>query len=510
MRFVKWLAGLLCIGLLCVLLSASGENYVLLSTGWTRTDVTDIRAVLEPDELYLLDRFPHLKSLDMSGSTHYEELIAWEQAHPGIRLRYTVELPDGAVLENTAEELDLSQLPTELAEETLPMLDWLPQLQRVDLGDLSRGLTPEQALAYRAAYPEIAFTYRFKLFGQSLSDASTTLDLSRRGHGDVRELIRYLPLMDQLKTIDLGSDETEGRFDWADIAAIEAAYPEAEYQYDFTLFDKPFSLTDTTMDLSHIHMYDGGAAVREVIACMPRLTYLDMDSCRVSNEDMAAIRDAFPQVKVVWRVWFGDNYSVRTDVERILASKPTMGGNVDNGDVDDLKYCTDVKYLDLGHNEYVGDISFVSYMPNLEVAVLAMNCWSDASPLADCPHLEYLEIQTTNLSDLTPLSGLKELKHLNICYLFNLTDISPLYELTQLERLWIGCLSPVPEEQVAHMQEIAPDCVINTTTYDPTEGGWRFDSTTESGLAPRYELLREQFGGYSILQYSFIWNDPLS
>ena len=61
------------------------------------------------------------------------------------------------------------------------------------------------------------------------------------------------------------------------------------------------------------------------------------------------------------------------------------------------------------------------------------------------------------------------------------------------------------------MQECAPDCVINTSTYDPTDGGWRFigtDTTTGAPIrAPRYDLLVEQFG-YDINDYSFFWRDP--
>ena len=79
-----------------------------------------------------------------------------------------------------------------------------------------------------------------------------------------------------------------------------------------------------------------------------------------------------------------------------------------------LKYCTDVKYLDLGHNEILTDISFVRGMPDLEVAIFAINNISDAGPLADCTKLEYLEINSTNITDLTPLSNLTGLHHLNI------------------------------------------------------------------------------------------------
>ena len=176
---------------------------------------------------------------------------------------------------------------------------------------------------------------------------------------------------------------------------------------------------------------------------------------------------------------------MRTDETRILASIRDI--NLNGAAVECLKYCTEVRYLDLGHN-IINDISFVEYMPDLEVAILAINYWTDATPLASCPKLEYLEIFNTNCSDLTPLAGLTNLKHLNICWLKNLSDITPLYGLTQLERLWIGSseYNQVPRAQLEEIRKRLPDTVINTTTENPTLEGWRED--------PRYELLVEQMG----------------
>jgi hypothetical protein len=240
---------------------------------------------------------------------------------------------------------------------------------------------------------------------------------------------------------------------------------------------------------------------------MVNLKTLDMDGCGVSNEAMAALRDSLPAVEVIWRVNFGRHYSVRTNVEMILASAPQKAGNLIHNNVYDLRYCTRVKYLDLGHNEHLDTIEFCRYMPDLEVAILAMNVVEDFSPLAECPKLEYLELFHTRLHDLRPLAGLKNLKYLNIAYDFAIRDISPLYELTQLERLWFGRHVPVSPEQIEEMQRCAPNCVINTSANDPTEEGWR-DHTAPDGTPGRYSILREQFGYYTDNAFSFSWNDP--
>lgn len=350
------------------------------------------------------------------------------------------------------------------------------------------------------------------------SDTTTALDLSGRGRDAVLSAVDSLGQFPALDRIVLGS-EGDG-LSWDDIARVHAAAPNAALDYAFTLYGTAQNLANETLNLSHVPVGDRGAAVTAVLPYMTRCTYLDMDSCGVSHEDMYAIRQAFPGVNVVWRVNF-KGYSVRTDAKRILASKPSIAGELHDEDVVVLKYCDGCKYLDLGHNESLTNIEFVRGMPNLEVAIIAMNPIQSLEPLAGCTHLEYLETQTTSITDLSPLANLKELRHLNICKLPNLYDISPLFNLPDLMRLWIGCITPIPAEQVAQMQQIAPACEIDTSVVDPTTGTWRImgyirvslplhsDLDFEQEvLAPRYYMLQEQFG-YKDSDFSFAGNDPL-
>lgn len=346
--------------------------------------------------------------------------------------------------------------------------------------------------------------------GETVENNALSLDLSALKRSELDEAISCLKCLPMLIRADLGSERAD--FDLEDAAELQQALPDISFDFGFTLYGQSVNLSDSEINLSHISITDEGAAVREAMGYMPRLKYVDMDSCGLSNETMESIRDAFPDIKVVWRIWFSDAYSVRTDVERILASKPSVGGELNGEICKVLKYCTDVRYIDLGHAPDLDNIDFVTYMPNLEVAIIAMNAYTDVTPFASCPHLEYLEIQTNSISDLSPLSGLTELRHLNICNTL-VTDISPLYGMTKLERLWIGALVHVPDEQIQHMQECAPNCLINTTVSDPTESAWRIIGYNDQNYVytyhPRYMLLREQFGGYTDDAYSFSWNDPL-
>ena len=544
------------------------EDAVTLSSGDVPLTAETLEAVVVPSDLPLLDSLTALKSADFSGSTCYSEIFAWAQAHPGVSVRYTVTLPDGQTVSSDAESLDLSGMNPADAAAAAELLRYLPNLTAVNLGSAQSGsmISTEDLAAIADACPSAVLNYSLSFKGQSLPLDSTELDFSGITPADVAEAASVLRCMNQVSLVHLGS--ADSGLTLGDIAQLHDAAPDAALDYPVSVWGVDFNLADTDLSFSHIKMNDEGAAVKQVLPYMANLKTLDMDSCDVSNEAMAGIREENPGVDVIWRVWFA-GYSVRTDVERILASSKERGGTVTDDAARCLQYCNHVKYLDLGHNQELTDISFVRGMPDLEVAIFAINDISDASPLADCPKLEYLEINSTNITDLTPLQNLTGLHHLNIGRCVSngendgsdekrprVTDISPLFGMTELERLYIGSLtSPgIPKEQLDTMAEamgvekdasgnftkddegnycdskVSPEGLpykyirINTSSGDPSQGAWRtagyrpdwvWQQWLETGsfndpLNERYKLLREQFGYDTADQsYSLPQNDPL-
>lgn len=504
----------LCLCLLLLLAAAlvgCGQEKVEMSGSSYAADTTELALVLTENELSLLDEFPQLQTLDLSGSTCYAAILDWAQAHPQVDVRYTVALPGGITAANDAASLDLSALDAQQLQEALALLPYLPQLQSLQLGPQD---SPDAVNAAAALLPTLDLQYTPLYQGRELDLGQTSLDLSQADADAANALARWMHQMTALQTVELGEGDGEhSRIPWETIAAMEAACPQAAFHYSFSLYGKTVDLNDELLDLNHIRIEDQGALVKSITACMPHLNYLDMDFCGVDDEYMADIRDSLPNAEVVWRIWFGAGYTVRTDVERILASNPGIGGQLTYENTRSLKYCNKVKYLDLGHNRKLTTIDFCAYMPDLEVLVAAISAWSDAGPLANCPKLEYAELQTCGLSDLRPLANLQNLRHLNICHDFAIQDISPLYNLSNLERLWIGLYTPVPPEQVAEMREHAPNCIINTKDMDPTREEWRWSGEWENGaLKPsdRYELLREQMDyDHAPYSYCYIRNDAL-
>ncbi len=346
--------------------------------------------------------------------------------------------------------------------------------------------------------------------GTEAYEDAEALELSGIGHADVEQTIALLREMPGLKRVDLGEKGEDERLSFADVHAMQEALPMVDFDYRFRLWGKDFSTLDTAMELDHIKMNDEGAAVREALPCMTKCGFLNMDFCGVSSEAMAAIRDEYPQMEVIWRIWFGNDCSIRTDAERILASN--LNHHLTDANTKDLKYATKIKYIDIGHNTALTDLSFLSYMPELEVAVIAISPWRDLSPLASCKKLEFLEVSEFFLNygevmDLAPLGELTNLKHLNICKMYHVKNWEALKNLTGLERLWIGAFNDIPPEGIEQLREALPDTEINTTERTGSLGSWR--ENPDGTPHPRYVLLCEQFDyahyPYSCSTYT---NDP--
>ena len=517
------------------LLGALGGNRISFENGAAKADEEHLTMVLQPGETALLDSFENLRSVDLSGSTNYDEIDAWAAAHPGVSVKYTIQLPNGQSVDNSSSQVSLSGLRHEDVGSALDLLKHLPNLAAVSLGssgDSASPITREDLASIQAFVPGGQVDYSVRFLGKDYSITDSAADLSGLTSAQIPEAVAALGFLPSLTDLTIGSNATEnGELSWEDIGTLADAFPAAGLHYEFTvcgnnasmsdtslnltamtsadvdkvcnvlkgmkqlqtidlgdessglssadilrigectdaainysfsLYGKALNLSDEVWDFNHIEMADNGESVRAWAKLATSLRVLDMDSCGVDNAHMAVIRDENPDCEVIWRVWFGSNYSVRTNVTKILASKPSKGGALGDSVGEQLKYCTKVRYLDLGHNDGLGNFSFVENMPDLEIAVISMSCINDLTPFSKCPNLLYLEAGNTRISDLSPLAACTKLAHLNVGTCQGVSDISPIYDLP-LKRLWLGVVDPVPSDQVAKMRELHPGCIVNTT-----------------------------------------------
>lgn len=449
-----------------------------------------LTAVLTAAELKALDSsYPYLKTLDLSGSDCYDAILEYIASHPNVQVSYTVTIFGGTepvIISNSADSVTLSDSSYIL--ELAARSECLPALKTIILENSDTSADLIQAL--KEAYPDASVGYSVQLPGQTVSSDTTSLDLSGLRSDQVDEAAAALVNLPDLETIQLSDTMAI-----SDVAKLAQACPGAAFDYNFELFGQQVSASAERLEYVEAEIGNEGIdQIREVLPFMTKLAYLKLDMCGIDYEVLAQLRDDFPNIKVVWRVFFsGDGYNCLTDTEKIWAT-----GSVTDGFTGPLKYCTDVVYLDMGHN-CITNIDFVNYMPKLQVAVFSISWVEDISPLANCPDLEYLEIFSSRVTDISPLANCTNLQHLNMGNLPDMRDITPLYGLTNLKRLYCT-MSYIPEDQQAKIQELIPDCEFQFGWMDPADKGpWRFDQ--EGNRVERYELLAQQIG-YDTFDYS--------
>lgn len=446
------------------------------------TLVEDFTAVVTVSELSLLDQYPNLKKADLTGSTCYAAIVQYMESHPQVEVTFTVSLGQQAV-DNTARELTLAEGTYDF-EILLENLQYLPNLTALSLPRTN--LTAEQLGELQERYPGLELTYSVLLLGTEYPCDTTELDLSSLKAEQTAQAAAAISRLPALASVELmkGGYSTLTK---ADVKPLTQAAPWAVFHYEFTLFGKHVTSADTSLEYTKYTIgNDGVEQLREALDIMPQCTYVKLDSCGIDNEVLAQLREDYRArgTKIAWRIWFG-KYTAMTDTEKIRAVY-----NVFDDTCHDLKYCEDVKYIDMGHNDTLSDLSWVGYMPNLEILIVSGCAVTDLSGFENCKKLEFLELASCGyLEDLSPLAGCESLKYLNVSRT-KVKDLMPLDGLP-LERF--VCVKPqVPSAERKTFQAIHEDCWTKFSGYEYGEG-WRYDDNGKT-YSEIYRKIRDIFG----------------
>ena len=313
--------------------------------------------------------------------------------------------------------------------------------------------------------------------GAVLTHESTALTL-RGDVPDVETLVPLLRLAPALRVLDVrGCGLSAG-----DLATLQQALPQVELDFSLELCGQTVGPDTAVLNYNGMPI-DRLDPFYEVLPLLPNLASLELCGCGASNEDLAALRDAFPGANVVWSIT-ANRWTVRTDAtafatwrvtRRDEAGRIVEAYNVYNNTsegLDWLRYCRDLRALDLGHN-LLTDCTFLQGLPKLEYLILADNHVGDLAPLSSLTELRYLELFGNPVTDLTPLQTLTNLVDLNLCGC-RVSDLRPLYGLP-LERLWLtGYGMEDPEAEIRDFLEQNPDCLVHLATPPEYTGeGWR-------------------------------------
>ncbi len=234
-------------------------------------------------------------------------------------------------------------------------------------------------------------------------------------------------------------------------------------------------------DISYVDVKWMGIDMNNVLDSLPNLKKIYMIGCGYNNEEYAALQDAHPDIKIVWEIVLS-YWTIRTDAVAFSTFKTCDDRFfLYNDEAYYLKYCTDLVALDLGHN-FVSDISFLQYMPNLKILILVDNVkqvredgyieyLSDLSMLKNCPKLRYLEIFAIHAQDLSFLEVCKDIEDLNISYT-SVNSIEYLTDLPHLQRLWMENCG-ISYDDYIRLTEIYPEARIVYYGTGSIDQGWR-------------------------------------
>lgn len=443
---------------------------------------------LTEDEIHVLvNYFPNLKTLDASECDQYDVLAMAEVSLPECQVVYQVSLgetsadPHAAELVLEADQYDFDTLMANLA--------YLTELKSLTLKMPT--ISQDQINELKAAYEGVEIKCTVELLGAEYDQLTESLDLSAMTSDDVAGVAEKLAMLPNLTSIELMDADGKTNLSVEDVKALKQAAPNAAIHYVFDFYGVSISTTDKEVKIYGKKIGDDGADnVRAALDLMENCKRFVLEYCSISNDVMAQLRDEYrDKTKVVWRVNFGGG-STLTDVEVIRSTYDLVDDNCEN-----LKYCEDVRFMDIGHNEFLDGVPFVAHMPKLEGIIVSGAPLKSLEPFENCKNLKFLEIAFCEyITDLTPLAGCESLQMLNISNT-HAVDLTPLdnLPLTHLcARTNPTGKSRVSQEEQQRFTEQHPDCWISFSGAQPYGVGWRYDEDEITPL-PYYAMLRRVF-----------------
>ncbi len=467
-------------------LSVIPENWVMATEPVVKQDVEHLSLVVTETTIRQLEDYPNLKTLDLSGSTCYTAIMVYVRNHPEVEVTYSVDFGSASAV-NWAENVTLSGSGVDF--QTLRTnLAYLPQLKAVQLPNTSLSYSEIQML--RNAYPKVDISYSVSILGMDYTEETETINLAGITKDSLLPIVDKLGKLPNLNYVELMNASGTCELSRQEVKQLMDAAPDVRFHYLFSLFGRTVSTTDETIEFKNLSLTaDAETEIREAMSIMAPGSSLILDRCGLSSEFLDNIRGDFTDVDLVWRVYFGTDgrYTTLTNDDTIRVVY-----NVTNDTCYEMRYLRSVKYMDMGHNDTLSDVSFLTFMPELEILILSGSAVSDLSGIENCKKLEFLELANcTKLKDISPLAGCGNLKYLNICF----TKVESLMPLDGLDIQNLFCKrTKVGAEEQKVFKEIHPDATAVFTGNDPYAGpGWRY---TDYGYTYTefYKKVRQVFG----------------
>lgn len=449
-----------------------------ISSGTMEISVSDLN---EADIDLLSKYFPELKKVDASNCQNYAMLELLMKRVPQLNVIYEISLGAKSFTPDTEDLiLEAGDYDYDVMMKNLP---YLRQLKTIQLR--APELSKDQIQFLRDARPEVKVTCTVDFLGKEYDMETTHLDLSDLTPDMVEIAGEKLSLLPELESVELSDADGNSKLSQTDVRALIEAAPEVSFHYIFDFYGQKLSTTQEEVILKKHNIGDEGEEnIRKALNILMDCKRFVLDDCKVSNEVMEKIRDDYRhRVKVVWRIWFGEGTSL-TDAEILRSTY-----NIDDDNCHDLKYLEDVRYMDIGHNEWLDHCDFISGMKSLEVCIISGAPIHSLEPFKECKNLRILEMANCiYVPDLEPLRELENLRMLNLGFT-RMKSLKPVYDLDLTHLTLVRCNIPISQRD--EFKELHPDCWIVSKGDQPYGKGWRYDDNNDP--LPWYEEIKGVF-----------------
>ena len=299
------------------------------------------------------------------------------------------------------------------------------------------------------------------------------LCLAAAGNAETKKFSGVSAAIQYIKKNQPAELTVEGRFKPTDLLKIKSVMPQgSEFHFNATWGGVAYS--DTTEELILGKKSVTEEQLEAVISLCPNIKLIDNSKNRQpSNKVMIALVEKYPDIRFEWVVSFGHGHYCATNATTFTTLlEPNEPRKLTSKKMELLKYCPNLKALDLGHNELT-DVEFLKYVPDLELLIIGDNQVKDITPVGQLKHLKFAELFSNPFTDISALANCTELLDLNITNC-QVLDFSPLDNIQTLERFWANMIKKLPEEEKQRFISKHPNCEVDMKpSHGATVDGWR-------------------------------------
>ncbi len=471
---------------LCVIFSLSACSKTVSVAGITvdrQATSLDLRdcGITDAESVQGLQTLKKLAELDLRGNLLSKaEFDAIQSLIPTCSIRWSV--PLGA--DRYDSESETLAVP-DFSQADIASLGCFSRLVSLD----ASGSSDYTALtAAQSEHPNVSFSWTCTAAGNTFSNTDENIVCEKGTTLD--EVTKLLTALPSLKTIDIRQTDVLA----GDVVSLQNEYPSVQFLTQAYLMNARYDTTKTSLLLSAADSFDA-AQLGDQLAFFPNLTELDLREVSASEEDISALTERYPTLKIRWSIPILENLRVDSETESLdlrgytvediaafkiklkCLKKLTYLDMCNCGPSDEemaqlrsefpqtkvvwmlnLGYWevrTDIKafsmaqvhehegvrFIKIGNesrryrrvsNEEIAKLRYCTDIEALDLGHAYMI--TDISFIREMPKLRFLVISMTKTLDISPIRELKNLVFLEM-FEMDITDVSVLYDLPQLEYL---------------------------------------------------------------------------